>query len=73
MQSPKVHTLLNTCAWSHETVLFRASGDSPYDALHHPDLEEQDGLVQYITYSQPTTGWFGSEHVLWRVELAPSH
>lgn len=59
-----------TGPWSHETVLFRASGDAPYDAVHHPDLEEQDGLVQYVTYSRPTTGWFGSEHVLWRVELA---
>jgi hypothetical protein len=56
--------------WSHEEVLFRAPGEAPYDAVHHPDLEEQDGLVQYITYSQPTTGWFGSEHQLWRVELA---
>lgn len=59
-----------TGPWSSEEVLFRAAGDRPYDAVHHPDLEEQDGLVQYITYSRPTTGWFGSEHVLWRVELA---
>jgi hypothetical protein len=58
-----------TGPWSDEEVLFRAPGESPYDAVHHPDLEEQNGLVQYITYSQPTTGWFGSEHVLWRVEL----
>jgi hypothetical protein len=57
--------------WSREELLFRAPGESPYDAIHHADLEEQDGLVQYITYSQPTTGWFGSEHQLWRVELAP--
>jgi hypothetical protein len=56
--------------WSREAVLFRAPGESPYDAVHHPDLEEDDGLVQYITYSQPTTGWFGSEHQLWRVTLA---
>jgi hypothetical protein len=56
--------------WSDEEVLFRAPGESPYDAVHHAELEEEDGLVQYITYSQPTTGWFGSEHVLWRVELA---
>jgi hypothetical protein len=59
-----------TGPWSHEKVLFRAEGEAPYDAVHHPDLEERDGLVQYITYSQPTTGWFGSEHQLWRVELA---
>ncbi|MFV8749930.1 DUF4185 domain-containing protein [Nannocystaceae bacterium ST9] len=56
--------------WSREEVLFRAPGEAPYDAVHHADLQEQDGLVQYITYSQPTTGWFGSEHMLWRVELA---
>jgi hypothetical protein len=59
-----------TGPWSNEEVLFRAPGEAPYDAVHHPDLEERDGLVQYITYSTPTTGWFGSEHVLWRVELA---
>lgn len=56
--------------WSREEVLFRAPGDAPYDAVHHADLEEQDGLVQYVTYSQHTSGWFGSEHQLWRVELA---
>jgi hypothetical protein len=56
--------------WSGEAVLFQAPGEAPYDAVHHADLEEQDGLVQYITYSEPTTGWFGSEHRLWRIELA---
>ena len=56
--------------WSREEVLFRAPGEAPYDAVHHADLEQDEGLIQYITYSQPTTGWFGSEHVLWRVELA---
>lgn len=60
-----------TGPWSREEVLFRVPGESTYDAVHHPDLEEENGLVQYITYSQPTTGWFGSEHKLWRVELAP--
>ena len=56
--------------WSHEEVLFRVEGESAYDALHHPELEQDDGLVQFISYSQPTSGWFGSEHLLWRVELA---
>jgi hypothetical protein len=56
--------------WSREAVLFEAPGEAPYDAVHHADLEQADGLVQFITYSQPTTGWFGSEHQLWRVELA---
>jgi hypothetical protein len=56
--------------WSREAVLFQAPGEAPYDVVHHPELEEQDGLVQYVTFSQPTTGWFGSEHQLWRVELA---
>jgi hypothetical protein len=59
-----------TGPWSKEKVLFRAPGEAPYDAVHHPELEERDGLVQYVTYSQPTTGWFGSETLLWRVELA---
>lgn len=56
--------------WSAEEVLFTAPGEPPYDAVHHADLEQDEGRIQYITYSQPTTGWFGSEHVLWRVELA---
>lgn len=41
-----------TGPWSHEQVLLRASGASPYDAVHHPELELDDGLVQYITYSR---------------------
>lgn len=61
-----------TGPWSRESVLFdvaASEGDAPYDANHHPDLAEQDGKVEYITWSRHTTGWFGSEFVVLRVEL----
>ncbi len=59
-----------TGPWSAETVLYTAPGDAPYDALHHSELQEADGAVQWVTYSRHTEGWFGSEHALWRVEIA---
>lgn len=55
--------------WSETVALFSAPG-SIYDAQHHAELEEGGGLVQYVTYSRPTGGWFGSEHAVWRVTLA---
>jgi len=61
-----------TGPWSKESVLFEvpaSEGDAPYDANHHPDLAEQDGKVEYITWSRHTTGWFGSEFVVLRVEF----
>lgn len=59
-----------TGPWSRESVLFDVpEGDAPYDANHHPELAEQDGKVQYITWSRHTTGWFGSEFALLRVDL----
>ena len=58
--------------WSAPAVLFAEHGEPPYDVVHHPELEQDGGLVQYVTYSQPTSnGWFGAEHVLWRVVLEP--
>ena len=37
-------------------------------AAHHAEYEEEDGRVQYITYSRPTdNGWFGAEFALVRV------
>jgi hypothetical protein len=56
--------------WSEAATLFTVDGDAPYDAVHHPELAEAGGAVQYVSYSRSTgVGWFGAEHVLWRVEL----
>ncbi len=35
----------------------------------HPELGEQDGKIQFVTWSRATTGWFGREFVILRVEL----
>lgn len=62
-----------TGPWSDEVLLFEVDGESPYDAQHHAELEEEGGRVQWVTYSRPTgEGWFGAEHARWRVELAPA-
>ena len=58
--------------WSEPAVLFTASGEAIYDAVHHGEIAEENGAVQWVTYSRPTgEGWFGAEHAAWRVELAP--
>ena len=57
-----------TGPWSNESVLYtvpKADGE-PYDAFHHPEYEEEDGRVQYVTYSRGTGG-FGSEFALVRM------
>ena len=59
-----------TGPWSREGVLYDAGDDAPYDAMHHPEYEEGDGRVQYITYSRHTSGWFGTEFPIIRVEFA---
>jgi hypothetical protein len=61
-----------TGPWSAPSLLHRveAAEGEPYDAVLHPEFEEADGLVQYVTYSRPTEGWFGRELALLRVELA---
>jgi hypothetical protein len=63
-----------TGPWSAPSVLYRAPSDEdpPYDVLHHAEYEEQDGLVQYVTYSRRTTGWFGAEFPIVRIELEPN-
>jgi hypothetical protein len=63
-----------TGPWSEELRLFAA--DTPddrgaYDAVTHEELAEKDGLVQYVSYSRPTTGWFGAEIILEQIELEP--
>jgi hypothetical protein len=61
-----------TGPWSAPSVLYRvpADEDAPYDAMHHAEYEEDGGLIQYVTYSRRTTGWFGAEFPIVRVELA---
>ena len=55
--------------WSQENVLYE-TGDDPYDVNHHAELEEDDGRVQYVTYSRSSgEGWFGTEFPLVRVVL----
>ncbi|MCA9689912.1 MAG: DUF4185 domain-containing protein [Myxococcales bacterium] len=59
--------------WSREEVLFTVDGDAPYDIAIHGELAEDDGLTQFITFSRPTDqGWFGAEHVIWRVTFQPA-
>lgn len=60
-----------TGPWSDPIALFDVPGDSPYDACHHQELSEENGSIQYITFSRPNgAGWFGAEHVIWKVSLA---
>ena len=57
-----------TGPWSRASVLYVAPEDhAPYDAVHHPEYEEDGGRVQYLTYSRPTEGSFGAELPLIRV------
>jgi hypothetical protein len=60
-----------TGPWSGETCLYRVRGeDAPYDATHHEELSQEDGRVEYVTWSRSTgEGWFGAELALLRVEL----
>ena len=55
---------------NNEVVLHTEPGEHPpYDAVHHPEYEEEGGRVQYLTYSRRTTGWFGTEFPVIRVTL----
>ncbi len=57
--------------WSKPSVLYVApEEDPPYDAMHHPDFEQEDGRVGYLTYSRHTSGWFGTEFPVVRFEFA---
>lgn len=60
-----------TGPWSDEAVLYTVpSEDAPYDAVHHAELSEDGGRVEYITWSRATgDSWFGAEFALLRVEL----
>jgi hypothetical protein len=59
--------------WSEPGVLFTVDTQAPYDAVHHAEIAEDNGAVHFVTYSRSTNqGWFGAEHAVWRVELAPA-
>ncbi len=61
-----------TGPWSKETVLYTPDGadEDPYDAVHHPELSEDGGRVEYLSWSRSTgEGWFGTEFALLRVEF----
>ena len=54
--------------WSAESELYDAGPDDPYDVNHHAELEEDDGRVEYVTYSRSSgEGWFGTEFPLVRI------
>jgi hypothetical protein len=65
--------------YSNEIPLFTgqstigANGAFDYAAQPHPEFEQQNGLVQYVTYVQDNTdlGWLGQDIQLVRVTLAP--
>ncbi len=57
--------------WSDEVPLFETTGEPQYDALHHPELSENDGAIEFITFSRSKGGLFETEQALWRVESAP--
>jgi hypothetical protein len=60
-----------TGPWSREGTLFIAdmsdAGGTAYDAYIHPELSEEGGRVQYVTYSRGNGTPFGDEFALWRV------
>jgi hypothetical protein len=60
-----------TGPWSATGNLFTAdrkgTGGNTYDALPHPELAEQTGRVQYVTFSRSNGTFFGSEFALVRV------
>lgn len=58
-----------TGPWSRASLLYEVPGDAPYDGNEHPELAEAQGSQLIITWSRHTTGWFGSEFVVLRVEL----
>lgn len=65
--------------YSNEFPLFtgkptiKAHGAVDYAAQPHPEFEQKDGLVQYVTYVQDNRdlGWLGQDIQLVRVALAP--
>jgi hypothetical protein len=61
-----------TGPWSEPGLMFVAEREEEgaYDGNAHPELEEEEGRVLYVTFSRPNgDGWFGSDFALVRVEL----
>jgi hypothetical protein len=61
-----------TGPWSPAEKLFMARYESPdggaaYDAIVHPELAEQGGRVEYVTYSRPNGTPLGDELALVKV------
>jgi hypothetical protein len=60
-----------TGPWSGEGNLFVADdgdgGGTAYDTHVHPELAEQGGRIQYLTYSRPNGTLFGDDFALWQV------
>jgi hypothetical protein len=65
--------------WSDEIYMFtgqpsiNANGAINYAAQPHPEFQQQNGLVQFVTYVQDNDdlGWLGQDIQLERVTLAP--
>lgn len=65
--------------WSDEIYMFagqpsiNANGALNYAAQPHPEFQQQNGLVQYVTYVRDNgdLGWLGQDVPLVRVTLAP--
>lgn len=65
--------------WSDEIYMFtgqpsiNANGAMNYAAQPHPEFQQQNGLVQYVTYVRDNgdLGWLGQDIPLVRVTLAP--
>jgi hypothetical protein len=61
-----------TGPWSDESLLFVADkpGGDAYDAAPHPEYEEEEGKILYVTFSRSNgVGWFGSDFALVKVTL----
>ena len=57
--------------WSREATLFE-DASSPYDAVHHAELDQDGGRVIHVSYSRGTEdAWFSTEHAWVEVELGP--
>jgi hypothetical protein len=59
--------------WSDQTLLFAGipgeAGSADYAGFTHPEFEEQNGLVEYVTYVQ-STGLFNQDLQLVKVTFA---
>ncbi len=60
--------------WSGATALHTVDEPNPpYDAIWHPEFNIDGGKTMFVTYSRPTTGWFGRELALLELQLDTSN